>query len=246
MKYVTLIFAALGVVILTAGAYVCYFYAKLGYGVSSGTETWGQFGDYFGGILNPLLSFIALLCLIQSLNLQNQANRDLQAEVINTRQHEKFRSFNLLFFNVIESQKSQVGNITIRSSANDGSPQISGIDAILQLEEQIETMRDNGALDEDIGHYLDAVDCKDCIFGTLRAFYLAAKLVTDRLSGAEGFLLIDRTSHFQTLINFTDFSQLRLILMAAQFIKCPYSAFLTTHNELKDVLNEVGLKFDLY
>lgn len=246
MKYATLIIAALGAVILTAGAYAYHFYATLGYSISSETDTWGQFGDYFGGILNPLLSFIALLCLLQSINLQNQANSDLRTEIRNTKQHEKFRSFSLLFFNVIEAQKSQIGNMTIKSSVNEGSPKTSGIDAILQLEEQIETMRENGASNEDIENYLDEIDYKDCIFGMLRTFYLAAKLVTDRLSDAEGFLLVDRTSHFQTLINFTDFAQLRLVLIAAQFTKGPYATFLTTHVELKDTLDTVGLRFDLY
>jgi len=246
MKYVTLISAASGVMVITAGIYVYHFYANLGYGISSKTDIWAQFGDYFGGVLNPILSFIALLCLIQSLNLQNQSNRDLRAELKDNKKYEKYRKFSLLFFNVIEAQKSQMGGLIIRSDVNERSAIISGVDAILQLEGNVELMRDNGSSDEDIERYLDEIDCKDCIFGMLRTFYLAVKLVTERLSDVEGFLLEDRASHFQTLVNFTDFAQLRLILMAAQFTNNPYATFLTTHAELQETLDAVGLRFDLY
>ncbi|OCZ65381.1 hypothetical protein A9G00_38285 [Achromobacter xylosoxidans] len=246
MRYKILIATASGAVLLTTGAYAYHFYIKLGYSISSETDKWGQFGDYFGGMLNPLLSFIALLCLIQSLNLQNQANQDLRTEIRNTKQHEKFRSFNLLFFNVIDAQKSQISNLSIRSDANEDSHKIYGTEAILQLEEKIEALREGGASNEDIAEYLEEVDYKDCVWGTLRSFYLAVKLVTDRLSDTEGFSLTDRKSHFQTLVNFTDFSQLRLILIAAQFTTGPYANFLTTHSELNDTLKEIGLEFNLY
>ena len=246
MKYASLIGAALLVVVLTAGFYAYHFNYSLGYGISTETDKWGQFGDYFGGILNPLLSFAALLCLIQSLTLQNQANRDLSAEIKANKQHEKFRTFSLLFFNVIEAQKSQIGSMVIKAEVGSDSSTISGVDAILHLEEKIETLREDGASQADIEIYLDEIDFKDCIFGMLRSFYLAAKLVNDRLSDSEGFSSTDRASHFQTLVNFTDFSQLRLILIAAQFTRGPYANFLTTHPEITQTLELVGLRFDLY
>ncbi len=31
---------------------------------------WGQFGDFLGGVLNPLLSFLALLAVVKNLRLQ--------------------------------------------------------------------------------------------------------------------------------------------------------------------------------
>lgn len=246
MKYFGLIAAAALILLLTIGVYVYHFYGILNYGIASSTDAWGQFGDYFGGILNPLLSFIALICLIQSLSLQNQANSDLRAELKQTKQHEKLRSFNLLFFNIIEAQKTQVGNFSIKADAGATSQKISGIDAILHLEQEIEARRESGASHKDIEEYLEEVDFKDCIFGMLRSFYLATRLVTDRLSDTEGFSLTERNSHFQTLINFTDFSQLRLILIATQFTQGPYADFLTSHHELKATLDAVGLKFDLY
>lgn len=37
---------------------------------SSGAESWGQFGDYVGGVLNPLVAFLALYWLTQSVVIQ--------------------------------------------------------------------------------------------------------------------------------------------------------------------------------
>ncbi|MFP3849105.1 hypothetical protein [Pseudomonas sp. W5-01] len=52
---------------------VWLFYAFHFYGpISSSRDVWGQFGDYFGGVLNPILSFGALLGLIFTLQSQQQ------------------------------------------------------------------------------------------------------------------------------------------------------------------------------
>ncbi|UHG90112.1 hypothetical protein [Spirosoma oryzicola] len=45
---------------LTFYLYYQKFYA-CGLGLSNSRETWGQFGDYVGGVSNPILSFITLL-----------------------------------------------------------------------------------------------------------------------------------------------------------------------------------------
>lgn len=38
-------------------------------------ETWGQFGDYFGGTVNPLLSFLTIIILVNSIYLQQRQLR---------------------------------------------------------------------------------------------------------------------------------------------------------------------------
>lgn len=246
MRYVRLIIAAAAVVVVVAGVYVYYFYFKLGYLVSKSTDSWAQFGDYFGGVVNPLLSFFALICLIQSLSLQNQANRDLRNEILETKKYEKFRAFNLLFFNIIEAQKSQIGSLSIRIAEGEDGNKISGIDAILWLEAKIEKMREEGVSDQEVHEYIETVDYRDCIFGILRAFYLAAKLVDERLSDGEGFSIADRVSHYQTLVNFTDFTQLRLVMIAVQFSNGHYAAAIKENLELQETLKSIGMSFDIY
>ena len=60
--------AAFAIAVVVA-FYVCNFSSPL----SSDTEAWGQFGDYIGGTLNPLLSFLALIGLLFTLWIQSRS-----------------------------------------------------------------------------------------------------------------------------------------------------------------------------
>ena len=53
-------------VLAVAGYYALNFGPK----VSSDTGTWGQFGDFFGGTLNPVFAMLAFLALLWSIALQ--------------------------------------------------------------------------------------------------------------------------------------------------------------------------------
>ncbi len=44
--------------------------------IRKNSESWGQFGDYLGGVLNPAFSFLALLVLLWTLHLQNESLND--------------------------------------------------------------------------------------------------------------------------------------------------------------------------
>ena len=47
-----------------------------GSGLSSDPAAWGQFGDYFGGLLNPVIAFSAFLWLARGVQIQRQEMRD--------------------------------------------------------------------------------------------------------------------------------------------------------------------------
>lgn len=52
---------------------IIYMYAsKFGTDLSSQREHWGQFGDYFGGTLNPIFSFLAFTALLWSIRIQEK------------------------------------------------------------------------------------------------------------------------------------------------------------------------------
>lgn len=55
--------------LITASALFVYMIRFAGNGLG-GTEQFGQFGDYVGGVLNPSLSFITILLLIWSIRVQ--------------------------------------------------------------------------------------------------------------------------------------------------------------------------------
>ena len=77
------IIAAAVTIALVVASYVIHFYIFLGYDLSQDTSVWAQFGDFFGGVLNPMLNFLALVLLIKSLSLQNAANASLRKELEN-------------------------------------------------------------------------------------------------------------------------------------------------------------------
>lgn len=63
-------------------SYVVYFGLILGQMPAIDSDKWGAFGDFFGGILNPIVAFAAFYWLTQSVKLQKQelaqTRRELQ------------------------------------------------------------------------------------------------------------------------------------------------------------------------
>jgi hypothetical protein len=72
-------------------------------------QYWGQIGDFFGGILNPLLSFLALIAVSLSLRSQTaelksareEAAKSLNAQNVQTKVYER-QSFESVFFGLLE------------------------------------------------------------------------------------------------------------------------------------------------
>jgi hypothetical protein len=239
-----IIFAAVSMIVVMA-CYCIRFFALLGYGFSDDPAIWGQFGDYMGGVLNPILSFISITLLIKSHNLQNQSNHDLREQLQADKKTEKLRSFSTLFFNMLSSQKSLLNDFKIKR-LSDNQKTGTGVESIIFIEDQVEILRNNGAEDSRILEFLNEIDDQDRIFGILRAFYITVKIISEKLSASNGFNADDRKDHLLTLINFTDFAQLRLIILAVQFIDCPASQYLRNDSELISLLDEVKLGLDLY
>lgn len=66
-----------GSVVLTSGMilfiYWKHFFSDLGYAVSTEAGDWGAFGDYFGGILNPIVGMATLVLVAITLKLTREA-----------------------------------------------------------------------------------------------------------------------------------------------------------------------------
>jgi hypothetical protein len=56
--------------VLAICAVLVSYVAQFSTGISPSQEIWGQFGDFFGGLLNPLISFAALIGLLATLRSQ--------------------------------------------------------------------------------------------------------------------------------------------------------------------------------
>lgn len=227
-------------------SYVFQFYHRLDYVVSGDPAVWGQLGDYIGGILNPLLSFISIVLLIQSLNLQAEANKGLISEIELTRKTEKLRSFEMQLFNMLESQKSYFDSFKAYSGNSGARVQFSGGGAVIEIEDRVERIRRATPNPTVVTHYLERLDSTDKIYSLTRVFCNAARVIDEKLSNANGFSDTDRRSHYLTLINFTDISLLRLVMMCVQFMDYASTNCLRSNSEFTAVLNEVGLSYDLY
>ncbi len=71
----TFLIAFIAILVVIA-AYVFNFHA---HNFSESNGDWGTFGDFFGGTLNPLLSFLALIILLRTFSMQ-KTELDLQRE----------------------------------------------------------------------------------------------------------------------------------------------------------------------
>ena len=60
-------------VVLTCGAVALIFNHNFkSHSVSDAIEHWGQFGDFFGGVLNPFLAFCSFMALLYTINIQSK------------------------------------------------------------------------------------------------------------------------------------------------------------------------------
>jgi len=63
-----------------------FYFINFGYlGLSDDQEVWAQFGDYLGGVLNPIFAFLAFIALLITIKLQNEALQTSKTELELTR-----------------------------------------------------------------------------------------------------------------------------------------------------------------
>ena len=103
-------------------------------------QYWGQLGDFVGGILNPLLSFCALVAVLYNLSLQREelalARKDARdAQDIQNKQSAIFerQNFESVFFQLLEVHSRLSGNMSIKF---DEVPGRRGQDAFDELSER--------------------------------------------------------------------------------------------------------------
>jgi hypothetical protein len=63
---------AAAVIFVVASAYILKFVGFTDSVISNSSDSWGQFGDYIGGMLNPVLAYLAFYWLTQSILLQKE------------------------------------------------------------------------------------------------------------------------------------------------------------------------------
>ncbi|UVL59863.1 hypothetical protein LOY54_17645 [Pseudomonas sp. B21-032] len=100
---------ALSLIVLVASMYVNYFSAH----IVVDQEKWGQFGDYFGGVLNPVLSFMAFVAVLY--NVKFGVGAEERSEIRHREQLAEQRLFQLLSLmgNAVERSAIVVSGATV-------------------------------------------------------------------------------------------------------------------------------------
>lgn len=204
----------------------------------------GQLGDYIGGLLNPALSFISVVLLIKSLSLQNNANAVLVSQLKEAKKTEKLKSFESQLFNMIEAQRRSFESLSYKPGMLRRT--CFAEDAVEAIEAEVFKVREAGASAADIRQLLESIDSRDQLYGATRKFYIMIKTIADCLSDDHGFNSQDRARHMVSVINFTDFALIRLLMLAIQFFDYPSCDYLKQSKEFTDVLGKLGLSVDLY
>lgn len=236
------IWGAILAIFSVALTYFIYFYFFLKYSLSISADDWSGFGDYFGGILNPILSFIAVVLLIKSLDTQKRANDCLVSQLASAEKAEKLRKFENLFFNLVSSQREIYKGLKLNVKILHKEQELVAEKALFIMDSRIEYLREEESI-EAVIEYVEEVDKEDRIYSLMRAFYLIVRLITDNLSDDNGFDVVERKLYFRMMINLTDFTHLRLVLTGLMYLDCYPSNYLKEHSEFIAILNELG--FDI-
>lgn len=84
--------------VIAAGIAVWKYRAAFGTKPSSSQEIWGQFGDFLGGIVNPVVGLVTIVLLILTLRSQQDELREQRAELKEQRVQMGKQAFEQTFF----------------------------------------------------------------------------------------------------------------------------------------------------
>jgi len=236
-----LIVIATLVVVIVPTLYFYQFSVVLDYPWSKDQGIWSEFGSFLGGTISPILSFITIFLLIQSLNHQNEANKQLTEQLKSNIANENLRTFENLFFNLIELQKDMYNRFKIYILDNNEKRTLYNEEAVKKIEDVIDEQFVNNIPLEEIKELYEALDEKYNIYDVLRSFSNIVKLIEEKLINDN-----DRKSYYKKLINLTDYAHIRLICAAIQFEDSPNAQYLKENEEFSQLIEEVGLSFELY
>lgn len=227
-------------------AILSLYYYQFGVGptmLSRGRDVWGQFGDYFGGVLNPILSFISILLLIRSVNLQLVANKSLIDENRRQESLDKRKSFEYRFYNLLEAQKGGFNDFYVIMPTPNGSVKYDGVSAVNKIESLVKTTLNRGISGIAITNMLEKLDDQsdDKMFSFFRRFFLIIKLIEDEVCEENGFLKGDKEKYIEVLINLSDFSVVRLFCIGIIYFEWPNVKFIRAVSDIKKVLVSTGL-----
>jgi len=206
-------------------------------------EVWGQFGDYFGGTLNPILSFISIILLIRSVTLQVAANKSIIDENKRQEKLDLQKGFEAKFYNMIEAQKSAFDDFHIILSTPKGNKKHDGAEAVSKVEDLIKICLSHGVTGTAISQVLQNLDDNsgDKIYSFIRRYYLLVKVVDIESKKSNEFNFEKQKEYFEILVNYSDFAAVRLLCISLYYYEWENVKFINSSAAFKHVLDNSGM-----
>lgn len=173
------------------------YYNHFGGPLSKDPGNWGVFGDFTGGVLNPLLNFITIYLLIKSLNFQerqieiakseaDEARRDLE----DAKKNEALRSYesSLLTFAQVAIDEYKAFNITHSNGVT-----LNSGEAVTYLQEQMFSEKRSK---EEFDEFVNEIDQNghQRVYSLVRSLCALFKLTTDICPPQERARYVDMIS----------------------------------------------------
>lgn len=225
--------------LLATTALYAYFFSSTP--ISDNPERWGQLGDYFGGTLNPLLSFISILLLTRSLNLQSETHRIVTKQFREEKKREVHRSFESKFLSLITPLTALDGIKIHHKNWKGHEVTKHDKDAIRFVEEMIDELEHSGATKSTISNQIEIIDVDDDIYEVVRRFYVCTKLITTTLSEENGFNQNDRVNQIVTMMNFTNIHKISLICISIKYLDTPPTNYLMKSSDFIEAAKTTAL-----
>lgn len=201
--------------------------------ISSSTEVWGQFGDYVGGVVNPILSLITILLLINSLSEQINANKSMSAEMNRQAEVERFKKFESKFYNLLNLQNKEFESFFVykKDEATGRVIELKGVIAATFISEQVYDMVAANSSRDAIIQEIDNWDEYDNLFSIARRFHLLVKLVDNELKGEE------KKEYYELILNLSDVKMVVLVCLVVVFYEGERHEYILKSG----ILNQKGL-----
>lgn len=116
-----LLFALVAIVVTALAWYVLLrlYSDKFGPTLSANQTVWGEFGEYLGGVLTPVLGTLILLGVLYTVSLQRDLITDARRAERNQRLLNQQQGFENAFFHMLDAINTRAAQATITIMASD-------------------------------------------------------------------------------------------------------------------------------
>lgn len=223
-SWLAIVFASLALIAVALLSYVFWFYGHLDRKISSSPEQWGQFGDYLGGLLNPILSFISICILVKTAFYQADESKRRE-------DREDRRRFEDRFYGALSYQRQSFNDFSLTLLSGG---ELNRSDAVKFIENLLFDSFDHESLSD--------ASVKNSVFSFVRQFYLILKMIDDEVVVSDVFNGSDKAFYYRSLINLTDFDLIRMVIFGSVYYDSWLnSKYIMSNKDFLEVVDSVGL-----